>query len=179
MPAGRHNSLAVEDIRKIPDYVRKGYTQDEIGQIFGVSSRTILNYMMKDPGLFQAIQEARIEADRRVEKALYQRACGYSHIEEKIFCSKDGVITRVETTKHYPPDTGAAKMWLTNRRPESWRERIEVDHSGQVEQVQVVLSLPEENKTVGPTTVDTANTLMLESNDTSSDLSLTDRSTDE
>jgi hypothetical protein len=28
-----------------------------------------------------------------------------------------------EYVEHVPPDPGAAKLWLTNRRPEEWREK--------------------------------------------------------
>jgi hypothetical protein len=31
----------------------------------------------------------------------------------------------VPTTKHYPPDTAAAIIWLKNRQPERWRDKIE------------------------------------------------------
>jgi hypothetical protein len=28
-----------------------------------------------------------------------------------------------EYTEHYPPDTGAASLWLRNRQPEKWRDK--------------------------------------------------------
>jgi hypothetical protein len=35
--------------------------------------------------------------------------------------------------EHLPPDVGAAKLWLLNRRPKEWRERREVEVTGTLE----------------------------------------------
>jgi hypothetical protein len=34
--------------------------------------------------------------------------------------------------EHLPPDVGAAKLWLSRRQPERWRERQQVDVTGTV-----------------------------------------------
>ena len=62
----------------------------------------------------------------------YHRAMGYSHPEEKIFCSKDGEVTRVMTTRHYPPDTTAFIYWTKNRMPEHFRDKQDVNHTGNI-----------------------------------------------
>ena len=64
-------------------------------------------------------------ADDRVERSLYERAVGYSFESEKIFCNKDGVVTRVPYIEHMPPDVTACIFWLKNRRKEVWRDRYE------------------------------------------------------
>jgi hypothetical protein len=33
---------------------------------------------------------------------------------------------------HLPPDVGAAKLWLSRRRPDLWREKQQIDVSGTV-----------------------------------------------
>jgi hypothetical protein len=43
------------------------------------------------------------EADARIERSLYRRAVGYSFKSEKIFCNKDGEVTRVPIVEHMPP----------------------------------------------------------------------------
>ena len=53
---------------------------------------------------------------------MYQRACGYTHPEEQLFQFR-GEVIRAKTTKHYPPDTEAAKFWLRNRHPGKWRDK--------------------------------------------------------
>jgi hypothetical protein len=55
------------------------------------------------------------EADARIERSLYRRAVGYSFKSEKIFCNKDGEVTRVPIVEHMPPDVTAQIFWLKNR----------------------------------------------------------------
>lgn len=62
--------------------------------------------------------------DDRVERSLYQRAVGYGFQAVKIH-NYLGAPVITEYVEHVPPDPGAAKMWLTNRRPDEWREKSE------------------------------------------------------
>jgi hypothetical protein len=62
------------------------------------------------------------EADARVKRSLYSRAVGYSFNSEKIFCNKDGDVTRVPYREHVPPDVTAQIFWLKNRDPAHWRD---------------------------------------------------------
>jgi hypothetical protein len=34
------------------------------------------------------------------------------------------------TIEHVPADVGAAKLWLTNRKPKEWRETSRMEHTG-------------------------------------------------
>ncbi len=34
------------------------------------------------------------------------------------------------TVKHYPPDTQAASLWLRNRQPDKWRDKLTHEHAG-------------------------------------------------
>lgn len=70
-------------------------------------------------------------ADANVGRALYQRACGYSHKAVKIFADmKTGAEKIVPYIEHYPPDTVACIFWLKNRRPDLWRDMSRVEHGG-------------------------------------------------
>lgn len=82
--------------------------------------------MREKPSFMRAIKKGREEADANVGKSLYQRACGYSHPEDKIHVTKDGDVITIPTTKHYPPDATSCIFWLKNRRPDQWREKKEV-----------------------------------------------------
>jgi hypothetical protein len=64
-------------------------------------------------------------ADSQVAEKLFQRGMGYTHDEEKIFLY-EGQPVRVQTKKHYPPDTQAASLWLRNRQPDKWRDRTDI-----------------------------------------------------
>jgi AcrR family transcriptional regulator len=105
---------------------KDGKTLDQIAEVVGVSSRTLTNWMGSNEDLLLAVREARQIADELVEASLFAKAVGYSHPEEKVFCS-EGMITTHETQKHYPPDTQAAMFWLRNRQPERWKEKNESD----------------------------------------------------
>lgn len=106
-----------------------GATDADLAQAFDVSERTINNWKTSKEGFFQSIKDGRQNADAEIANALYHRAKGYSHPEEKIF-NNNGEEMRVETTKHYPPDTAAAFIWLKNRQPQNWRDKKE---SGEAE----------------------------------------------
>ncbi len=57
---------------------------------------------------------------------------GYSHEAVKIFCDKDGNITEAPYTERYPPDTAACIFWLKNRQPDKWKDKQDLEHSGEV-----------------------------------------------
>lgn len=98
-----------------------GLTDVQLAQFYGVCERTI-NYW-KDNRLFMsAMKRGKDHADEQVEDALYRRALGYSHPEEKIFCH-EGEIIRALTNRQYPPDTTACIFWLKNRKKETWRDK--------------------------------------------------------
>jgi hypothetical protein len=58
-----------------------------------------------------------VDRGARVERSLDQRAVGYERDAVKIFCSKDGKITKVPYREHVPPDVTACIFWLKNRDP--------------------------------------------------------------
>lgn len=101
-----------------------GATDAEIADFFRVTEQTVNNWKSYYPEFFESMQRGKILADANISEKLYHRALGYSHEDEKLFLS-DGEVIRAETTKHYPPDTGAARLWLLNRRPKDWRANVE------------------------------------------------------
>ena len=104
-----------------------GLTNRQLARLFGISTRTLQKWIREDERFAHALKEGKSVADARVARSLYERATGYSHPEEKVFCSEGDIITYV-STKHYAPDPESAKFWLKNRRPHEWRDRIE--HTG-------------------------------------------------
>lgn len=64
-----------------------------------------------------------------MERSLFARATGYEHDEVDLRVI-DKAIVETPIRKYYPPDTTAAIFWLKNRRPGEWRDKQDVEHSG-------------------------------------------------
>lgn len=126
MPAGRPTKYRPEYVEQALKLCLLGHIDTELAKYFDIEESTLNLWKNAHPEFMEAIKAGREEADAKVAERLYHRAKGYSHPEEKIFCH-NGEIVRAETTKHYPPDTAAAFIWLKNRHPERWRDRREVD----------------------------------------------------
>lgn len=120
--AGRPSKFNDTIRDKIIQLAESGKTNEQIAEIIGVHVRTLENWQGKHPQLLWAIRESKQMADELVEASLFSRAVGYTHSEEKAFCSEGVVITH-DTQKHYPPDVQAAMFWLKNRQPDKWREK--------------------------------------------------------
>ena len=106
-----------------------GATNQELADFFEVSVSSIDKWLRDYEDFSSAVKDGREVADSKIAESLYKRALGYSHEEDKIFCS-NGEIVSEKTIKHYPPDSTALSFWLRNRRPDKWREKQEVQHSG-------------------------------------------------
>ncbi|MBS8267186.1 XRE family transcriptional regulator [Halomonas litopenaei] len=103
-----------------------GATDSELADFFGVAESTINKWKLNHKGFSESIKNGKIMADAEVASRLYERALGYSHPEEKVFNNQGEIVTH-QTTKHYPPDTTAAAIWLNNRKPDRWRNKPEPD----------------------------------------------------
>lgn len=106
-----------------------GATDHELAQFFEVDTRTIYRWKNSHPEFCQAVIAGKENADERVERALFNRAVGYTFESEKVF-QYQGVIVRADTLEHVAPDPGAAMNWLKNRRPDKWRDKQEHEHTG-------------------------------------------------
>ena len=102
-----------------------GAIDDELAEFFEVSVSTIHRWKIDHQGFRESIKKGKMAADSKVAERLYERAMGYSHPETHVSNFK-GEITLTEISKHYPPDTVAAFIWLKNRQPEKWRDKIEI-----------------------------------------------------
>lgn len=111
-----------------------GATDAELAEFFEVHEDTVNEWKRVHPEFSESIKRGKTLADAEVADRLYQRALGYSHAAEKVFCS-EGVVTRADTIAHYPPDTTAAIFWLKNRQSAKWRDKATTEHAGEVKVV--------------------------------------------
>ncbi len=110
----------------------RGISEKEMSEVFDIHPRQIQEWKRQFPTFKNAVEQGYTDADAAVLSAVYQSAVGYTHEEEKIF-QWDGDIIRADTVKHYKPDMAAAKLWLTNRQREHWKDRQQVGVNGGVD----------------------------------------------
>jgi hypothetical protein len=123
----------------VEGYAREGMIEAEIAKKIGVSVKTFEVYKNRYSEFLQALKRGKAPVDVEVEKALLQRALGYSYTETKeIDSEKDGRRTETKIV-HVAPDTTAQIFWLKNRKPKEWRDKQEIEHSGEIEQTVIVL----------------------------------------
>ena len=81
--------------------------------------------------LNEAVSSGKEAFDTRVERALVERAIGYSVDVEEWFVVNKELVSRT-VRKYYPPDVTACIYWTKNRMPEKWRnvQRHEVNAAG-------------------------------------------------
>ncbi|HEL2957113.1 TPA: terminase [Stenotrophomonas maltophilia] len=121
---GRPTKYRAEYTRQASLLGRRGCTDPEVADFFGVALSTVNLWKIKHPEFSEALKLSKAEADLRVERALFERATGYRCREDDVRVV-EGEIVVTSTDKQFPPDTTAAIFWLKNRRPGSWRDKPE------------------------------------------------------
>ena len=128
--AGRKSKYAPGMDETARLHAATGKTDEDIAHELDVSLTTLRNWRQSHPGLRQAIQEGRdCWAVTTVEQSLIKRAQGYEY-EETTTETGDKGERIVTMQRHMPPDTRAAQFVLTNRAPERWTNKQEVEVSG-------------------------------------------------
>lgn len=116
-----------------------GATDADLAELFCVSRRTINYWKVTQPKFAENLRLGKQEADARVERSLYERAIGYEHPDMHV-SNYQGEVTLTPIQKRYAPDTTAAIFWLKNRDPENWRDKQEVQHSGELKHTGVMVA---------------------------------------
>ena len=110
---------------KLAKLYSAGLTDKEVAELLEITDRTIENWKVKHTEFFQALKLWKEGADSRVEKSLYERACGYSHLDTDIRVIQNKIV-KTDIVKHYPPDATSMIFWLKNRQPDKWREKQDI-----------------------------------------------------
>lgn len=127
---GRPTEFKPEYVELGRNYCLLGASDKDLAQMFEVDERTINRWKADHPEFCQSMKEGKDIADAEIAKALYQRAKGYAHDEVHV-SNYQGEITLTELVKQYPPDTTAASLWLRNRQPAKWRDKVDINHGAQ------------------------------------------------
>lgn len=119
---GRPTKFRRSMLKVIKRHAKAGLTEREIAICLGITPKTLSNWKSDHPDFLQALTPGKRAANRRVEASLYHRAIGYSYEISKTL-EKEGEEPVIVTQEvHYPPEVGAAKLWLTNRDEKRWKD---------------------------------------------------------
>lgn len=139
MPVGRPTLYREEYVDLVYKLCLLGATDAEMADIIGVAKSTFELWQTQHEEFSDAIARGKTKADADIAEKLYHRARGYSHDAVKIFmpagASEPVYAPYVE---HYPPDTQAASLWLRNRQPARWRDKMDHEHTGKLTLEQMV-----------------------------------------
>ena len=135
--------LSPDGLLLLEAYARAGLTDEQIAKNLDITPSTLYEWKRRYSEISEALKKGKEVVDIEVENALLKRALGYSYEEKKVEVSEEG--TKVtKTIKEVVPDTTAQIFWLKNRRPEQWRDKQDIEHSGAVNVRKVYDEMSEE-----------------------------------
>ena len=140
MPAGRPTVYDPEyhPAKAYEFCAEDGFTDKKLGRVFDVSEQTINTWKKEHTKFLESIRAGKDEYDSNaVEKSLRRRAVGFSFTETTMETTGDvndkgkPILAVTKKVKKYvPPDTQANRLWLINRRPARWRDKQDIDLTG-------------------------------------------------
>jgi hypothetical protein len=112
-------------------------TDPEIAEALGISAGLLSQWKANYPEVLEAIKDGKHFTNAQVEKKLIERALGYDYKERQVTKELNlrGQLVETKvviTEKHEPANMGAIAFWLKNRRRDKWKDKWEVEHSGNV-----------------------------------------------
>ena len=123
--------ITKEGLLKIEGWARDGLTDEQIAYNMGIHTSTLYEWKKRYKELTEALKKGKEVIDRQVENALLKRALGYKYTETKEMAGDDGRTIVTVTEKEVVPDTTAQIFWLKNRKPKDWRDKQEIETSGE------------------------------------------------
>lgn len=156
MAKGKYEQwLTEEGLLQLEAWARNGLTDEQIAANIGISRSTLNEWKNRFSDISDTLKRGKEVVDIQVENALLKRALGYTYKEitrEAQFNPQteqyEMVVTK-EITKEVVPDTTAQIFWLKNRKPDEWRDKKDVEHSGSVNNPFAALSTEQLLKLAG------------------------------
>jgi hypothetical protein len=108
-----------------------GLTDKQIADFFEVNEDTINEWKKIYSSFSESLKAGKENSDANIVKSLYKRATGMT-IKEVDIKVIDGEIVKTVIDKELPPDPTACFFWLKNRQPKMWRDKQEIENSGNI-----------------------------------------------
>lgn len=130
---GRPTSYKEEYNEQALQLCELGATDKKLSEFFKVNESTINQWKKDFPKFSKSLIDGKGAHDLKiVENSLKNRAIGMEVQEFTYESNGDQEVLKKRVVKQLPPDPTSMKMWLHNRCPDRWREKTEVEHSGEV-----------------------------------------------
>lgn len=115
-----------------------GYTDKQLGDFFGVSEQTINAWKKAHPLFLESIKAGKDFADCRVVESLYEKTKEKIVKLKKPVSVSDGHGMGSHVEQHpqetfIPADSTACIFWLKNRQPKLWREKQDIEITGELD----------------------------------------------
>ena len=130
--------LTPEGLLKLEAWARNGLTDEQIAFNMGIKRQTLYDWIKKYPDISDTLKKGKEVVDILVENSLLKRALGYEYEEitrESEYnpgTNKVELVVKKVVSKQVVPDTTAQIFWLKNRKPEIWRDKKDIEHSGNI-----------------------------------------------
>ena len=143
MAKGKYKEWITPDgLLRLEAWARDGLTDEQIASNIGIRRETIYEWKKKYPNIDNALKKGKEVVDIQVENALLKRALGYKFTEvtrERVTElnaetgeAEQRLVVTKEVTKEVNPDVTAQIFWLKNRKPKEWRDKRDLELSGEV-----------------------------------------------
>ncbi len=141
---GRPSSYKEHYAQQVYKLCLLGAKDTDIASFFEVCEATINNWKIEFPDFLESIRNGKKISDMEVADALYKTTQDRIVIEQQaikcksVFYNEEGkrveeeVIKIVDVEKTIPADFRSQSFWLKNRKSDVWRDKQEVEHSGNV-----------------------------------------------
>ena len=80
------------DFEQLTLLCEKGWTDKELAEFYKVTRDTISRWK-RDGEFLIHLKGAKDQADKKVERSLYERATVYNHIDIQMFCYQGEIVT--------------------------------------------------------------------------------------
>ncbi len=139
MAKGKYQEwIEPEGLLKIEGWARDGLTDEQIAENIGIGYSTLQTWKAKYQDIRDTLKKGKEVVDRQVENALLKRALGYKYTEITREPGVDpetgetGLVVTKAVVKEVVPDTTAQIFWLKNRMHDAWRDKKNIEMSGEV-----------------------------------------------
>lgn len=141
---GRPTLYNPDKLILVEGWARDGLTNEQIAEKLGITAKTLYEWQKKYSEFRDALKKGKEVVDREVENALLKKAMGYTVEVKRAFKLKrvefsetgrkvaeyEEIVPGVEEV-HVPADTTAQIFWLKNRKPHEWRDKRNLEVTGE------------------------------------------------